>query len=77
MVSRRRFLQTGSLAAGVSVALPTLVRAAEDDKGLPPAIADLRPLSADAKPITIEERVERQEKARRLMRENDLSAMVT
>ncbi len=76
MVSRRRFLQTGSLAAGVSVALPTLVRAAEGDKGLPPAIADLRPLRADTKPITIEERVERQEKARRLMRENDLSAIL-
>ena len=78
MVSRRRFLQTGSLAAGVSVALPTLVHAAEGDKGLPPAIADLRPLSAEAKPITIEERAGRQEKARRLMltRENDLSAIL-
>ena len=29
MVSRRRFLQTGSLAAGVSVAVPTLAHAAE------------------------------------------------
>jgi Xaa-Pro dipeptidase len=78
MISRRRFLQTGSLAAAVTVALPALARAAEDDKGLPPAIDALRPLSAEAKPITIEERAGRQEKARRLMltRENNLSAIL-
>ncbi len=76
MISRRRFLQTGSLAAGVSVALPTLANAAEGDKSLPPAIAALRTLRGEAKPITIEERSERQEKARRLMRENNLSAIL-
>src|SRR6202158_5879690 len=76
MVSRRRFLQTGSLAAGVSVALPTLAHAAEGDKPLPPAIAALRTLRGEAKPITVEERATRQEKARRLMRENNLSAIL-
>ena len=76
MVSRRRFLQTGSLAAGVSVALPTLAQAAEDDRSLPPVIAALRTLRGEAKPITVEERVARQEKARQLMRENDLSAIL-
>jgi Xaa-Pro dipeptidase len=76
MVSRRRFLQTGSLAAGVSVALPTLARAAESDKPLPPAIAALRTLRGEATPITVEERAGRQEKARRLMRENNLSAIL-
>src|ERR1700675_179118 len=78
MISRRRFLQTGSLAAGVSVALPTLAHATEADKSLPPAIAALRTLRAEAKPITIEERAGRQEKARRLMlmRENNLSAIL-
>jgi Xaa-Pro dipeptidase len=78
MISRRRFLQTGSLAAGVSVARPTLVHAAEADKSLPPAIAALRTLRGEAKPITIEERAGRQEKARRLMlmRENNLSAIL-
>jgi Xaa-Pro dipeptidase len=75
MVSRRSFLKTGSLAAGVSVALPKLARAAETDKTLPPAIAVLRSLRAEAKPITTEERSERQEKARRLMRENQLAAI--
>jgi len=76
MVSRRRFLQTGSLAAGVSVALPTLAQAAEDTKTLPPAIAALRTLRGEAKPITVEERAARQEKARQLMRENNLSAIL-
>src|ERR1700687_3470083 len=78
MISRRRFLQTGSLAAGVSVALPTVAHAAEADKSLPPAIAALRTLRGEAKPITIEERAGRQENARRLMlmRENNLSAIL-
>src|ERR1035437_7542748 len=76
MVSRRRFLQSGSLAAGVSVVLPTLARAAEGDKPLPPAIGALRTLRGDATPITVEERAGRQDEARRLMRENNLSAIL-
>jgi len=76
MLSRRRFLQTGSLAAGASVALPAQVQSAETDKSLPPAIAALRTLRREARPITIEERADRQEKARRLMRENNLSAIL-
>ena len=76
MVSRRRFLQTGSLAVGVTVALPTFARAAEAEKSLPPAIAALRSLRGDAKPITVAERAARQERARRLMSENNLSAIL-
>jgi Xaa-Pro aminopeptidase len=76
MVSRRRFLQAGSLAASASLASPTLARAVETDKPLPPAIAALRSLRTEAEPITTEERSERQEKARRLMRENNLAAIL-
>jgi Xaa-Pro dipeptidase len=76
MISRRSFLQTSSVAAGVSVALPTLAHAAEGDKSLPPAIAALHTLRGEAKPITVEERAARQEKARRLMVENNLSAIL-
>jgi Xaa-Pro dipeptidase len=76
MLSRRRFLQTGSLAAGMSVTLPTLAHAAEDEKSLPPAIAALHTMSGEAKPITVEERTDRQEKARSLMRDNNLSAIL-
>jgi Xaa-Pro aminopeptidase len=77
MISRRRFLQTGSLAAGSTVALPALAATNnKDDKSLPPVIAALRTLRGEAKPITIEERADRQEKARRLMRDNNLSAIL-
>jgi len=76
MISRRRFLQTGSLAAGFSVALPTLATR-------PKLISLSRQQSprshsprGEAKPITIEERATRQEKTRRLMRENNLSAIL-
>ncbi|MGA6987854.1 MAG: Xaa-Pro peptidase family protein [Terriglobales bacterium] len=82
MVSRRRFLQTGSIAAGIA-ALPTLSQAADqaantnnDAKSLPPAIAALRTLHAEAKPITVDERSARQEKARQLMRDNNLAAIL-
>ncbi|MGA7630824.1 MAG: Xaa-Pro peptidase family protein [Terriglobales bacterium] len=73
MLSRRRFLQSGSIAAGVSVALPALARSVADDK--PPAIAALHSRLTEAKPIPIEERAERQERARQLMRDNNLSAI--
>jgi Xaa-Pro dipeptidase len=76
MVSRRRFVQTSSLAAGFGVALPTPAQGTECDQSLPPAIAALRTLSGEAKPITIEERAQRQEKARGLMGENSLSAIL-
>jgi Xaa-Pro dipeptidase len=56
--------------------LPTLAHAVECEKDLPPAIAALQTRRAEAKPITIEERAQRQEKARRLMRENNLSAIL-
>ena len=75
MLSRRHFLQSGSLAVGATT-LPALAHAIEADRSLPPAIAALRTLRGEAKPITIEERAARQEKARRLMRENNLSAIL-
>jgi Xaa-Pro dipeptidase len=76
MVTRRRFLESGSLAASLVWALPGLAQGTEGDKSFPPAIAALRMLRAEAKPIAVEERSERQDKARRLMRENKLSAIL-
>ena len=77
MISRRHFLQTGSLAAGVCAALPTLAHAAEGDKSLPPAIAALaHPARRSQAHHRFEERAERQENARQLMRENNLSAIL-
>jgi Xaa-Pro dipeptidase len=76
LFSRRRFLKTGSLAAGASAVLLKLAGASESDQQLPPPIAALKTLRAEAKPITIDERSQRQEKARQLMRENSLSAIL-
>jgi Xaa-Pro dipeptidase len=74
--SRRRFLQSGSIAAGISVALPALAESAASDQPLPPAMAALHSRHAEAHPITIEERAQRQERARQLMRDNNLSAII-
>ena len=76
MLSRRRFLQTGSVAAAVGAALPPIAHAAGADKSLPPAIAKLKSLHTEATPISVDERRERQNKARRLMQENNLSAIL-
>lgn len=76
MLSRRRFLQTGSVAAAASAALPTLAHAGKTDKSLPRAIAQLKSLRSEATPISLDERRERQARARRLMEENHLSAIL-
>ena len=76
MVSRRRFLQSTSITAIVGATLPIRAYATENDKQLPPSIAALKSLRDQVAPISVEERRERQEKARRLMRENDLSAIL-
>jgi Xaa-Pro dipeptidase len=78
MFSRRRFLQSTTTAASVA-ALANLARADEssrDCKPLPPAIAKLQSLKDQAKPITVQERTERQEKARQLMHANSLDAIL-
>ena len=75
MLSRRHFLQASSIVAAAA-ASPHSARAEEADKSLPPAIAGLRSLRGEAAPIPVEERQERQEKARALMKENGLSAIV-
>jgi Xaa-Pro dipeptidase len=75
MISRRHFLRTGSVAVGACATLPAFATTTTE-KALPPAIAALQSRHAEAKPITVEERTQRQEKARQLMRENDLSAIL-
>jgi len=74
LLSRRRFLQVGSIAAGAS-ALPTLVDAQEEKK-LPEPIAALKAMRGEAQPITLDERRARLERARSLMGDNKLSAIL-
>jgi Xaa-Pro dipeptidase len=80
MISRRKFLATGSVATGVSL-LPHSLAAenstqTSNDSSLPPSIARLQSRRAEASPITKEERTNRQERARKLMVENSLDAIV-
>jgi len=56
--------------------LPAFAAPKEHSIALPPAIAGLRSRRDEARPITAEERADRQENARRLMRENNLSAIL-
>ena len=76
MFSRRRFLKTSSLAVGVTAVLPKMAGASEPAEQLPPSIAALKSLRQEAKPITLDERSQRQERARQLMRDNNLSAIL-
>ena len=76
MISRRSFLQAAAVS---SAALSTMASAEEsstDCKPLPPAIAKLSSLKEQAQPITAQERGDRQEKARRLMRTSRIDAML-
>lgn len=82
MISRRRFLEFGAVAAGAT-AVPRPLRAssvAADDNSasssLSPSIANLKTRMSEATPITREERQARQENARKLMHENALDAIV-
>src|SRR5579863_6671121 len=78
MISRRRFLEVGGVA-GVAAASGSLVTEAAQKSGeaeLPASLAKLQSRKAEATPITKEERQGRFERARKLMSENNLDAMV-
>ena len=79
MISRRRFLEVGGVA-GAAAASGRLAVAGvpnkSDDASLPPSVAALKSRKNEAVPITREERLERQERARRLMSEKALDAIV-
>jgi Xaa-Pro dipeptidase len=76
-ISRRSFVQASSAAAaafGVPVAAQRGRQSAPVD--LPPAIAALKPFPGRAVPISDDERRRRVDKARRLMAENGMGAIV-
>ena len=75
MLSRRHFLQTATVTAGAAAFTPSL-RAAEGCAPLPPSITNLKSMKDLAKPITVNERAARQEKARQLMAANHLDAIL-
>jgi Xaa-Pro dipeptidase len=77
MLSRRRFLQAGTVAAGASMsAFTPALHGEEQCAPLPAPIANLKSMKDQAKPISVDERAARQEKARQLMSANHLDAIL-
>ena len=77
MISRRHFLgASSSAAAGAALSRPAELMAANTaQQSMPPSIARLTSWADRARPITTAERASRVEQARRLMREQGLSAL--
>ena len=75
MTTRRTFLKI-SAAASTSLVGAELLGQDEKNSSLPTAIAALKSRKSEAKPITKEERAQRIERARQLMGENHLDAIV-
>ena len=78
MISRRRFLEVGSAAGMVAASSPFVTAEPQEksDASLPESLARLQSRKSEAVPITREERQGRQERARKLMSENSLDAIV-
>src|SRR4029077_10364316 len=77
MVSRRRFLQVGGVAAIAASPLGASGKPeTKADASLAPALARLKSRKDEAKAITREERQERQERSRQWMTENVLDAIL-
>ena len=75
MFSRRRLMQFG-VAAGTALALPSVPVFADESSNLPPQIAKLKSMKDKATPITSTERQARQERARHLMQQHQLDALL-
>jgi Xaa-Pro dipeptidase len=80
LLGRRRFVELSGIAAGAAVVSQrnavALDSAHEEASSLPASIAKLRSRTDEATPITKQEREQRQERARKLMSENKLDAIV-
>jgi len=77
MISRRHFLQLGSMSGAV-LGLSSFAQGGvgESQSALPPSISALKSMKEQAIAIMPEERSERQEKARRLMGANHIDALL-
>jgi Xaa-Pro dipeptidase len=79
MISRRRFLElsgAGGVAAASAHLLVANAAQSAETNPLPPSIASLNSRKTEATPITREERHVRQQRARQLMSENSLDAII-
>jgi len=76
LISRRKLLQTGGLSAGVTLAGSWTGLTANAGADLPPAIAGLKSRRSESTPITGTEHQQRQDRARELMHQNGLAAIL-
>jgi Xaa-Pro dipeptidase len=76
MISRRSFLQATAVSTAALSRVSVAEEASNNCNPLAHAIAKLSSLKDEARPITAQERGERQEKARRLMRINSIDAVL-
>jgi len=77
-LSRRDFLQTAGVAATAALTQtgPAFAAQAESGDKLPEPVAKLKSRKAEAQPITVAEREQRIERARQLMAQNKIDAMM-
>jgi Xaa-Pro dipeptidase len=75
-MNRRRFLAATASLAALARMPPLFARSDEAPASLPPSIAALTSMRGEATPITNDERRLRIDKARRLMREQKIDALV-
>jgi Xaa-Pro dipeptidase len=77
MISRRRFVQLSTVASAAFTANSLAQTTAEVPHcSLPPSITGLKSMKDQARPITLEERRQRQEKARGLMESGRIDALL-
>lgn len=79
MISRRRFLEAGGITTGLAFSAHSrlMAKGAEcPGENLPPSIAALKSRKNEAQPITRDERSGRWDRARQLMTENSLDAIL-
>ncbi len=75
-MNRRRFLQSGAILSVPALAAAQRAAAPEGAAPLPPAVLALKNRRGEAKPITLEEREARLQRARQLMVENHQDAIL-
>jgi Xaa-Pro dipeptidase len=76
MFSRRNFLRASSAAAALGLTSRLHAQKIADNNSLPAAIAALPDLTGRAKPFTNEERLARIERAKQLMADNKIDAII-
>lgn len=75
MITRRDFTKLAGLSASISL-IPSAQAQENTLSNLPPSIAQLKSRKSEPKPISLEERQQRVERARQLMRDNNIDAIL-